>query len=107
MWDNAPDDIKVQLKPEDGFRMTLGEFQYTIKINDGGDCFIFRNTKPEVDSWKTQHYKKFAHRTIEVQILSIEDANKLLAASNQYELVGTDPIKVVNGQFFAIVGKKV
>lgn len=50
--------------------------------------------------------KKLVYRTIEVQVLPIEDANKLLTASNQYELVGTDPIKAVDGQFFAVVGKK-
>jgi hypothetical protein len=106
MWDNAPDDIKLQLKQEDGFRMTLGEFHYTVKRNENGSCVIFRNTTAEIESWKIQHSKKLAYRTIEVQVLSIEDANKLLTASNQYELLGTDPIKAVNGQFFAVVGKK-
>jgi hypothetical protein len=106
MWDNAPDDIKLQLKQEDGFRIALGEFHYTIKRNEDGSCVVFRNTKAEIESWKIQHSKKLAYRTIEVQVLSIEDANKLLAASNRYELLGTDPIKAVNGQFFAIVGKK-
>jgi hypothetical protein len=38
--------------------------------------------------------------------LPIDEANKLLAFNNQFDLVGTDPIKVVKDQFFAIVGKK-
>jgi hypothetical protein len=30
----------------------------------------------------------------------------LLAASDQFELVGIDPIKVMNEQFFVVLGKK-
>ena len=38
--------------------------------------------------------------------MQVEDANKLLRADNQLELIGPDPVKVVNGQFYAVVGKK-
>jgi hypothetical protein len=46
------------------------------------------------------------YRTVQVQVLPIEQANQLLALTKDFELVGTDPIKIVNGQFFAVVGKK-
>ncbi len=43
---------------------------------------------------------------MEVQALPIEEANKLLAASQDYELVGTDPVKILNDQLFVVIGKK-
>ena len=43
---------------------------------------------------------------MEVQALPIEEANKLLAASKDYETIGTDPVKVLNGELLVIIGKK-
>jgi hypothetical protein len=107
IWGSIPADIKSQLKQEDRFEITLEEYHYTVKRNEDGAYIVFRSTKDEYESGKTQHYfKRPIYRMAEVEVLPIEDANKLLRANNQYELVGTDPIKVVKDQFFAIVGKK-
>jgi hypothetical protein len=111
-WDNLPhdDDIKSQLKQEDRFQKTIGEYRYSIKKNEDGSFIVFRSTKAEYELSKErqqQHYKKrLAYRITEVQILPIAEANKLLSSNDQFELVGADPIKVLNGQFFVVVGSK-
>jgi hypothetical protein len=35
--------------------------------------------------------------------LPIAEANKLLTTNDQFELIGADPVKVLNGQFYAVV----
>ena len=45
------------------------------------------------------------HNGLEILALPLEEANKLLA-SGSYEPVGTDPIKIIDHQFFVVLGKK-
>jgi hypothetical protein len=109
-WGSLPDDIKSQLKQEDRYQITLGEEHYTVKRNEDGGFIVFRNTKAEHEARRQQQQQQYygkrpIYRTVQVQILPIEEANRLLAIKD-FELVGTDPIKIVNGQFFAVVGKK-
>jgi hypothetical protein len=110
-WGSLPDDIKSQLKQEDRYQITLGEDHYTVKRNEDGGFIVFRNTKAEHEARRQQQQqqqyygKRPIYRTVQVQILPIEEANRLLAIKD-FELVGTDPIKIVDGQFFAVVGKK-
>jgi hypothetical protein len=111
-WGSLPDDIKSQLKQEDRYQITLGEDHYTVKRNEDGGFIVFRNTKAEYEARRQQQQqqqqyygKRPIYRTVQVQILPIEQANQFLAIKD-FELVGTDPIKIVNGQFFAVVGKK-
>jgi hypothetical protein len=107
MWGSLPEDIKSQLKQEDKFGITLGEFHYNVKQNQDGGFVVFRNTKAEYEARsKQQSFRKAAYRTVEVQALPIEEANKLLAAAQDYELVGTDPVKILNGELLVVIGKK-
>jgi hypothetical protein len=109
-WGNLPEDIKSQLKQEDRYGITLGEDHYTVKQNEDGGFIVFKNTKAEHEARRQQQQQYFSkrsiYRTVQVQILPIEQANQLLAMTKDFELVGTDPVKIVNGQFFAVVGKK-
>jgi hypothetical protein len=110
-WGNLPEDIKSQLKQEDRYGITLGEDHYTVKQNEDGSFIVFKNTKAEHEARRQQQQQQYfgkrpIYRTIQVQILPIEQANQLLAMTKDFELIGTDPIKIVNGQFFAVVGKK-
>lgn len=111
MWQNLPDNIREHLKQEHDFEMMLGEFSYRVKRNGDGSCIVFRNIPRDNNNknasrrWQPS-VKEPAYRTVEIQILPVEEANKLLASSNQFDVIGTDPVKVVNEQFFAIVGKK-
>jgi hypothetical protein len=109
-WGYLPEYIKSQLKQEDRYRTTLGEDHYTVKQNEDGSFIVFKNTKAEHEARRQQQQQYFGkrsiYRTVQVQILPIEQANQLLAMTKDFELVGTDPIKIVNGQFFAVVGKK-
>jgi hypothetical protein len=109
-WGNLPEDIKSQLKQEDRYGITLGEDHYTVKQNEDGSFIVFKNTKAEYEARRQQQQQYFGkrpiYRTVQVQILPIEQANQLLALTKDFELVGTDPIKILNGQFFAVVGKK-
>jgi hypothetical protein len=108
-WGSLPDDIKSQLKQEDRYQITLGEDHYTVKRNEDGGFIVFRNTKAEYEARRQQQQQYYGkrpiYRIVQVQILPIEQANQFLAIKD-FELVGTDPIKIVNGQFFAVVGKK-
>jgi hypothetical protein len=110
-WGNLPEDIKSQLKQEDRYGITLGEDHYTVKQNEDGGFIVFKNTKAEYEARRQQQQQQYfgkrsIYRTVQVQILPIEQANQLLAMTKDFELVGTDPIKIINGQFFAVVGKK-
>ena len=109
-WESLPDDIKSQLKQEDRYQITLGEYHYTVKRNEDGDIIVFRNTKAEQETRRQQQQQSYGkrpiYRTVQVEILPIEEANRLLAMAKGFELVGTNPIKIVDKQFFAVVGKK-
>jgi hypothetical protein len=39
-------------------------------------------------------------------VLPIQETNTLIAKNKEYEVIGNDPVKVLNGQFYVIVGKK-
>jgi hypothetical protein len=106
-WGSLPDDIKSQLKQEEGYQITLGEDHYTVKRFEDGGFIVFKNTKADHEARRQQqsYGKRPIYRTVQVQILPIEQANQVLAIK-EFELVGTDPIKVLNGRFFAVVGKK-
>lgn len=109
MWQNLPEIIRSQLKMENDFEVKLGEFSYHVKRNGNGSCVVFRNTPTSNNNgFRTgqSFIKGSTYRMVEIQILPVDEANKLLATSNQFEVIGTDPIKVVNEQFFAVIGKK-
>src|SRR4051794_21848510 len=85
-WGVLPDDIKSQLKQEDRYQITLGEDHYTVKRNEDGGFIVFRNTKAEHEARRRQQQqqqqyygKRPIYRTVQVQILPIEEANRLLA----------------------------
>lgn len=107
MWGSLPDDIKSQLRQEDKFGITSGDFHYSVKQNQDGGFIVFRNTKEEYESRsKQQLFRKIAYRTVEIQALPIAEANKLLAAAQDYELVGVDPVKILNGELLVVIGRK-
>jgi hypothetical protein len=107
LWVNLPEEIKSQIKQQDKFESTVSEFHYSIRKNQDGSFIIFRRTKEEHEARQKQSFlKKPIPRVIELLILPIQEANTLISANNEYELIGNDPVKVVNGQFFVIVGKK-
>jgi hypothetical protein len=45
---------------------------------------------------------------VEIQVIPLAEANKLLSikGAGEYELVGSDPIKVLHDQFFVVIGRK-
>jgi hypothetical protein len=101
---NVPNDISSQLKMENRFTKTIGNFSYVVRQNEDGSYIVFRNPPRDYRDAST---RRPVYRVSEIQILPLEEANKLLASgSNQFELVGTDPIKVINQQFFVALGKK-
>jgi hypothetical protein len=106
MWWNLPEDLKAQLKQQDKFGITIDDFHYNVKENQDGGFVVFRNTKAEYDSNKQQFFNKNNLQTVEIKVVQIEHANKLLDTAEGYEIIGTDPIKVVNGEFFVVIGKK-
>jgi hypothetical protein len=107
LWAYLPEDIKSHLKQEDKFESIVGEFHYSIRKNEDGSFIVFRRTKEEHTSRQKQYFfKKPIPRVIELLVLPIQEANTLITANKEYELIGNDPVKVLNGQFFVIVGRK-
>jgi len=86
---------------ENGYTKTIDSHSYRVKRNEDESYIVFRNTPRNTST------KRLEYRVSEIRVLLIEEANKLLASdSDQYELVGMDPIKVIGQQFFAVLGKK-
>lgn len=106
LWAYIPEDIKSQLKQEDKFESIVGEFHYFIRKNQDGSFIVFRRTKDEHEARQKQYLKRPMYRIVELLVLRIDEANTLIATNYEYELLGNDPVKVVDGQFYAIVGKK-
>jgi hypothetical protein len=106
MWENLPDDIRSQLQQEDRFGISWGGFHYNVKRNDNGGFVVFRNTVEEYQENRRQYFKNSVQRIVEVKALPIEQANQLLATSDFTELIGTDPVKILNGELYLIIGKK-
>jgi hypothetical protein len=106
-WESLPANIKSQLKLENRYSVIIEDSRYYVRQYENGDTIVYRNPKMQYEATKQQYFnKKTIDRTTEVQVLPLEQANKLLSSSNEYELLGTDPIKVVNDQFFAVIGRK-
>jgi hypothetical protein len=107
-WDSLPEDIKSQLKAENGYSVIIGDFHYYVRQYETGDTIVYRNPKMGHETTRQQRHfnSEPIYRTVEVQALPIEQANILLATAEEYELIGVDPIKVVNGTFFALIGRK-
>jgi hypothetical protein len=107
LWAYLPEEIKSQLKQEDRFESTVAEFHYSVKKNTDGSIIVFRRTKEENEARHKQYFfKKPVYRIVELLVLPIQETNTLIATNKEYEVIGNDPIKVLNGQFYVIVGKK-
>jgi hypothetical protein len=107
MWDNLPDDLKGQLKQVDRYGTTIEDYHYNVKENQDGGFIVFRNTKAEYDARNKQYFsKKTINRILELKALPLVQANKMLETAEDYEPLGTDPVKVVNGEFFVVIGRK-
>lgn len=106
LWANLPEEMKSQLKQQDKFESTIGEFHYYIKKNADGSFIVFRRTKEENEARQKQYFKKPVYRIVELLVLPIQETNTLIATNKEYEVIGNDPVKVLNGQFYVIVGKK-
>ncbi len=107
MWDNLPDDLKGQLKQVDRYGTTIEDYHYNVKENQDGGFIVFRNTKAEYDARNKQYFsKKTITRILELKALPLVQANKMLETAEDYEPLGTDPVKVVNGEFFVVIGRK-
>jgi hypothetical protein len=102
-WPSLPEDIKPQLNQQDRFGITLGQYHYNVKRNDDGTFVVFRSTAEEYEANKRKYSK---NRLVEVQALPIEQANKLISTADDIELIGTDPVKIVNGEVYLIIGRK-
>jgi len=100
---DLPNDISSQLKIENGFTKTVGGFSYRVIRNEDGSHIVFRNTPRNYRDASSRRPVDRVYR--ELQALPLEEANKLLA-SGSYEPVGTDPIKIIDHQFFVVLGKK-
>jgi hypothetical protein len=107
-WDSLHEDIKSQLKQENGYNVIIGDFHYYVRQYESGDTIVYRNPKMGYEATKQQRpfNRESIYRTVEVQGLPIGQANILLATAKEYELIGIDPIKVVNVAFFALIGRK-
>ena len=102
-WEDLTDDIRALLKTEDGFKVALGEFHYFVRKYGDSSVVVFRNKQQKrfFSGCKKNNYQVVN----EIRVIPIVEANKLLADS-EYEVVGSDPVKVVNGHFFVVIGKK-
>jgi len=105
MSSDLSDELKSQLKEQDGFQTIIGEFHYYVLKTEEGGFLVFRNPKPEHEP-KRYLNKKVQNSLTELKVVSVEEANLLLGSSDEYLLIGDDPVKVVNGQFFAVLGKR-
>src|SRR5215469_7293446 len=102
-YPDLPDDISSQLKMEHGFEKPIGGFSYHVIRNDDGSHIVFRNPPRNYRDASTRRPVDRVYR--EILALPLEEANKLLA-SGSYEPVGTDPVKIIDHQFFVVLGKK-
>jgi hypothetical protein len=69
IWENLPDEVRSQLKHEDGFKTKLGDFSYHVKKNENGGHIVFRNAiKARVEYRNIQSsFKRSLYRTVEVK----------------------------------------
>ena len=100
-WENLPNDISSQLRMENRFTKTIGNFSYYVRENPDGSYIVFRNLPGNYRDASARRPVDRVYR--EIQVLPLEEANKLLANSNQFEFV---TVKVVGQQFFVVLGKK-
>jgi hypothetical protein len=102
-----PDKLKSQLKEEHGFQVRVGGYHYYVLKTDDGNFLVFRNQNSESEGRQRQYFEKRSQNSLmELTVLPLEEANELLRSSVDYVVLGDDPVKIVNGQFFAVLGKK-
>jgi hypothetical protein len=103
MWPSLPEDIRTQLRQEDRFAITFGRFRYHVKGNDDGTFVVFRSS---VEEYEANRRKYIRNRVVEVKALPIEEANMSLSTAEDFELIGVDPVKIINGEVYLIIGRK-
>jgi hypothetical protein len=89
------------LDKENGSKLAQFILDYTEickqRDNQDGSFILFKKTKTEYDARRQQQQQYFGkrsiYRTVQVQILPIEQANQLLEMTKDFELVDRDPIK--------------
>jgi len=56
---------------------------------------------------RNEQAQKVNGHVVEILVIPLAEANKLLSIKGtEYELVGSDPVKVVNDEFFVVIGRK-
>jgi hypothetical protein len=112
-WWYLPGNMKSRLRPEHGYQATLGEFHYQVKKTKDDSYIVYRETKAEheeaieiaaAETNQKRFYKK-SDKVTEIQAVPVEEANKLLLADKDYNVIGSDPVKVLDGKFFVILCK--
>jgi hypothetical protein len=103
-WEDVPNDIRSQLKKQNRFTKTIDDSSYCVRQYEGGSWVVFKNPVGSYRYASTRTSVDGLYR--EFQVVHLVEANKLLASSNEFEPVGTDPVKVIDHQFFLVLGKK-
>jgi hypothetical protein len=104
MWEDLPDEFRSQLKMENGCTEKIGDYSYHVKQYENGSWIVFKNPSRNYKNGPTTTRRTDRVYT-EFQVLPIEEANKLLP-SGEFEPVGPDPVKVIDHEFFVVLGKK-
>lgn len=107
LWNELADEIKSELKEEHGAQATVAQFHYYVLQADNGNFLVFRNFREGSKNDEKHGYNSELREDLsEIMAVPIEEANDLLQSGAKYIVVGNDPVKVVDGKFFVVLGKK-
>lgn len=102
-YNNVPEEIRSKLRQEDKFTLTIDGLRYTVKDYDG-KWLVFRRN---ISTAAKPSHKKNASNILEIKIVPLDEANGYLQnESYEYQIFGSDPVKIINNDVFVLMLKR-
>jgi hypothetical protein len=98
-----PDETRSQLQQVDKYTSTIDGFRYTVKDYEGKWLVFRRNV---ARTTQAKHYMIHVNNIHEIKIMSLNEANEyLLNKNHEYQIFGSDPVKIINNEAYVVMTK--
>jgi hypothetical protein len=107
-FDNVSEELRSQLRREDKYTIAIHDIRYTVKDYDGKWLVFRRNlamNNVKITS-QPRRYMIHVYNVQEIKIMSLAEVNEYLLSKNQeYQIFGSDPVKIINNEVCVIIAK--
>lgn len=102
-FSDLSEDMRSQLRQEDKYTTTIHGFRYTVKDYEGKWLVFRREVTIHNPGKKLTQYPTNIH---EIKVIPLREANEYLLSKNlEYQIFGSDPVKVINNEVYVVMAK--